>query len=116
MSATTQPTSASHRRVAKTTNPQAEVQPKKLPKAAVEVTAEAFLMMFRSLPGAVKSRIMELIDDYEDELDEQELAAARAANPEDFAPENAAPWEQVKAEMNTPKAPLIQEMPKQQAA
>ena len=69
-------------------------------------------MMFRSLPGAVKSRIMELIDDYEDELDEQELTAARAANPEDFAPENAVPWEQVRAEMNTQKAPLIQEMPK----
>ena len=73
-------------------------------------------MMFRSLPGAVKSRIMELIDDYEDELDEQELTAARAANPEDFAPENAVPWEQVRAEMNTQKAPLMQKMPKQQAA
>ena len=73
--------------------------------------------MFKSLPGAVKSRIVELIDNYEDEVDEQELAAARTAKPDDFAPENAIPWEQVKAEMNARKAPPAEATtPKQQAA
>lgn len=62
---------------------------KKLPKAAIEATAEAFVAGFKALPGAVQWRIIQLIEDLEDEQDEQELAAARAANPEDFALENS---------------------------
>lgn len=69
---------------------------KKLPKAAVEATAEAFVAGFKALPSAVQWRVIQLIEELEDEQDEQELAAARAANPEDFALENSVPWEQVK--------------------
>ena len=72
----------------------------KLTAAAVEATAAAFLAAFKVLPSKVKSRFVELLDDYEDELDAQELEAAQAANPEDFDPVNSLPWEQVKAEMN----------------
>lgn len=74
-------------------------KPKKLPTAAVEATAVAFTAAFRALPGAVQTRIMELIDEYEDEVDVQELNAAEVANPADFDPNNAVPWEQVKAEL-----------------
>ncbi|MDO7887540.1 hypothetical protein [Hymenobacter cheonanensis] len=77
----------------------------KLTAAAVEATAEAFLAAFGALPGKVKQRIVELLDDYEDALDLQELEAARAANPDDFDPKNAVPWEQVKAEMGTATSP-----------
>lgn len=73
---------------------------KKLSKAAVEATAEAFVAGFKALPGAVQWRIIQLIEESEDEADARELAAARAANPEDFDPANSLPWEQVKAEMN----------------
>jgi|GEM_PF-2774614 len=73
---------------------------KKLPKAAVEATATAFVAGFKALPPAVQWRVIQLIEDLEDEADAQELAAARAANPEDFDPANSLPWEQVKAEMD----------------
>jgi len=62
---------------------------KKLPKAAVEATAEAFVAGFKALSGAVQWRIIQLIEELEDEADAHELAAARAANPEDFNPENS---------------------------
>ncbi len=62
---------------------------KKLSKAAVEATAEAFVAGFKALPGAVRWRIIQLIEELEDEADAQELAAARAANPEDFDPANS---------------------------
>lgn len=62
---------------------------KKLPKAAVEATATAFVAGFKALPPAVQWRVIQLIEDLEDEADEQELAAARAANPEDFDPANS---------------------------
>ena len=74
---------------------------KKLPKAAVEATAAAFVAGFKALPGAVQWRVIQLIEDLEDEVDEQKLAAARAANPEDFNPANSIPWEEVKAEMDS---------------
>ena len=57
--------------------------------SATEATAKAFLMLFKTQPAAVKSRIVALIDEYEDELDELELAAARLAHPEDFDPANS---------------------------
>ena len=44
---------------------------------------------FQALPGAVRWRIVQKIEDYEDELDAQELAAAKLANPADFDPANA---------------------------
>ncbi len=62
---------------------------KKLSKAAVEATAEAFVAGFKALPGAVQWRIIQLIEELEDEADARELAAARAANPEDFDPANS---------------------------
>ena len=77
---------------------------KKLPKAAVEATAEAFVAGFKALPGAVQWRVIQLIEELEDEADAQELAAARAANPEDFDPANSLTWEQVKAEMDARRA------------
>ena len=88
---------------------------KKLPKAAVEATAVAFVAGFKALPGAVQWRVIQLIEEIEDEADEQELAAARATNPEDFAPENSLPWEQVKAEMNSRRA-STKEAPSQRDA
>lgn len=60
-----------------------------LTPAAVEATAAAFLAAFKALPGKVRGRFVELLDDYEDELDLQELDAARAANPDDFDPKNS---------------------------
>ena len=71
-----------------------------LTPAAVEATADAFLAAFKALPGKVKWRIMQKLEEYEDELEEAQLAADIAANPNDYARENAVPWEQVKAEMN----------------
>lgn len=62
---------------------------KKLPKAAVEATAEAFVAGFKALPGAVQWRIIQLIEELEDEADTREIEAARTANPEDFDPENS---------------------------
>ena len=73
---------------------------KKMPEAAIEATAEAFLAGFKALPGAVQWRIVQKIEAYEDELDETQLAADREANPEEYNLENAVPWEEVKAEMN----------------
>ena len=78
---------------------------KKLPKAAVEATAEAFVAGFKALPGAVQWRIIQLIEEMEDEADAQELATARATNPEDFDLANSLPWEQVKAEMDARRTP-----------
>ena len=72
---------------------------KKLPKAVVEATAGAFMAAFQALPGAVQWRVVQLIEAYEDELDEKQLAAERLANPEDFDSTNSVPWEQVKAEL-----------------
>lgn len=94
-----QPDTSSRRGDAKPT-PAAKTSAKSLPKAAIEATAEAFFAGFQALPGAVRWRIVQLIEEHEDELDAQELAAARLANPADFDPRNAVPWEQVKAEMN----------------
>lgn len=74
--------------------PAATKTPKKLPKAAVEATAEAFVAGFKALPGAVQWRVIQLIEELEDAADEQELAAARSANPEDFAPENSVTLEE----------------------
>lgn len=78
---------------------------KKLPKAAVEATAEAFVAGFKALPGAVQWRVIQLIEEIEDEADAQELATARDTNPEDFDPANSLPWEQVKAEMDAHRTP-----------
>ena len=72
----------------------------KLTPAAIEATADAFLAAFKALPGKVKWRIVEKIEEYEDELDEAQLAAKMAANPEDYDRKNSIPWEQVKAEMD----------------
>ena len=72
----------------------------KLTPAAIEATADAFLAAFKALPGKVKWRIVQKIEDYEDELDEAQLAADMAANPDDYDRRNAIPWEQVKAEMD----------------
>jgi hypothetical protein len=63
-------------------------------KNETDATANAFMLLFKALPAAAKSRIVELIEEYEDELDAQELAAARAANPEDFNPDNAVTLQQ----------------------
>ena len=57
------------------------------------------MAVFQALPGAVQWRIVQLIEAHEDELDEKQLAAERLANPEDFDPANAVPWEQVKTEL-----------------
>ena len=54
---------------------------------------------FQALPGAVQWRVVQMIEAYEDELGEKQLAAERLANPEDFDPANAVSWEQVKAEL-----------------
>lgn len=100
MPAPVQPSPAApRRRAAKPADSTALSKPRKLPKVAVEATAEAFMAAFQALPGAVRWRIVQKIEDYEDELDAQELAAARLANPADFDPANAVPWEQVKAEL-----------------
>ena len=69
-----------------------------MPAAAVEATASAFLAGFKALPGAVQWRVVQLIEDYEDELAEAHDAADMAANPEDYHRGNTVPWEQVKAE------------------
>ncbi len=69
-----------------------------LTPAAVEATAAAFLAAFKALPGKVKGRFVELLDDYEDELDLQALEAARAANPDDFDPKNAITIEEYMAQ------------------
>ncbi len=89
---------------------------KKLPKAAVEATAEAFVAGFKALPSAVQWRIIQLIEELEDEADAQELAAARAANPEDFDPANSLPWEQVKAEMDARRTHIKTDNPQREAA
>ena len=62
---------------------------KKMPEAAIEATAEAFLAGFKALPGAVQWRIVQKIEAYEDELDEAQLAANMETNPEDYNPENS---------------------------
>lgn len=74
-------------------------QNKKLPKAAVESMAVAFFEAFRTLPGAVQWHVVQKIEAYEDELDEAQLMADMAANPQEYARENAVPFEQVKAEL-----------------
>lgn len=95
METTVQATPAAPRRRAPAAKPAAEAKApkparaKKLPAAAVEATAEAFMAGFKALPGAVQARIVEMIDEYEDELDVQELNAAEAADPEDFDPKNS---------------------------
>ena len=61
----------------------------KLTPAAVEATAAAFLAAFKALPAKVKNRFVELLDDYEDEVDWQQYEADKAANPDDYAPENS---------------------------
>ena len=80
-------------------NSKAATKPKKLPTAAVEATALAFVAGFKALPGAVQWRVVQLIEEYEDELAEVHDAAEMAANPEEYSRENAVPWEQVKAEL-----------------
>ena len=70
-----------------------------MPEAAIEATAEAFLAGFRAMPGAVQWRIVQKIEAHEDKLNEAQLAADRTANPEDYEPKNAVPWEEVKAEI-----------------
>ncbi len=85
------------RRAAPAVSPAASAKPhqaKKLTKKSVETTAEAFLTLFKTLPGAVKGRIVQMIEDYEDELDEKQLAAERMANPEDFDPKNGVTLEE----------------------
>lgn len=89
---------------------------RKMPEAAIEATAEAFMAGFKALPGAVQWRIVQKIEAYEDELDEAQLAADRAANPQDYDPKNAVPWEQVKAEMEAQREALSSETLQQQAA
>ena len=74
-------------------------QNKKLPQAAVESIAIAFFEAFRTLPGAVQWRVVQKIEAYEDELDEAQLMVDMAANPQEYARENAVPFEQVKAEL-----------------
>ena len=71
---------------------------KKMPEAAIEATAETFLTLFKSLPGAVQWRIVQKIEDYEDELDIAQLNADRAANPDDYDPKHSVPLAQVIAE------------------
>ena len=89
---------------------------KKMPEAAIEATAEAFMAGFKALPGAVQWRIVQKIEAYEDELDEAQLTADKAANPEDYDSKNAVPWEQVKAEMEAQRKALSPETLQQQAA
>lgn len=77
------------RRAAKPASSTTLSKPRKLPEVAVEATAEAFMAAFQALPSAVRWRIVQKIEDYEDELDAQELAAAKLANPADFDRANA---------------------------
>ena len=71
----------------------------KMSKAAVESMAVAFFEAFRTLPGAVQWSVVQKIEAYEDELDEAQLMADMAANPQEYARENAVPFERVKAEL-----------------
>ena len=73
-------------------------KPKKLSEAAVAATATAFFAGFKALPGAVQWRVVQLIEDYEDDLAEAHDVAEEAANPEAYSREENIPWEQVKAE------------------
>ena len=85
----------------KAARPTAARKPRPATKtAATEATAAAFLVLFKTLPAAVKSRIVALIDDYEDELDEQEIAADQLAHPENYDPANSISWKQVKSELD----------------
>lgn len=93
------PTSPRHRATKPAAQQPKPAAAKKLPKAVVETTAIAFMAAFQALPGVVQWRIVQMIEAYEDELDEKQLAAERSVNPEDFDPKNAVPWEQVKAEL-----------------
>ncbi|AMR27166.1 hypothetical protein A0257_08660 [Hymenobacter psoromatis] len=61
----------------------------KLTAAAVEATADAFLAAFKALPSKVQWRVVQLLEEYEDELDEAQLAADKAANPEDYDRKNS---------------------------
>ncbi len=54
---------------------------------------------FVALPGAIQWRIVQKIEEREDEIAEAQLAAERAANPDDFHPKYSVPLEQVIVEM-----------------
>lgn len=56
------------------------------------------MALFISLPSAVKWRIVQKIEDYEDEVDAQEFVKARAASPESSMPEKGVPFDQVMTE------------------
>ena len=87
-----------------------------LTPAAVEATAAAFLAAFKAPPAKAKSRFVEMLDNYEDELDATQLMADMAANPEDFDLRNSVPWEQVKAEMSAARQANQAEPPHRKAA
>ena len=55
------------------------------------------MAIFAALPGTVKWRIVQKIEEYEDEFDAQEFAAARAAADKDSS-EKSIPFDQVMAE------------------
>ena len=80
-----------------TTTPQTSKR-KPLPAAAVEATAEAFVAGFNALPGAVRWRIVQLIEEQEDAADAREMAAIQAGRPADGPSADAVPFEQVMAE------------------
>ncbi|WP_375416404.1 hypothetical protein [uncultured Hymenobacter sp.] len=101
---TAAPQPAAPRRRAPAAKPAAEAAPskparaKKLPKATIETTAEAFMALFNALPGAIKWRIVQKIEEQEEEFEAREFDAARAEYLESIAAEKGIPFEQVMAE------------------